>query len=72
MDVGLPKLNGIEATREIRRREESANAHTPIVALTAHAYKEDRDRCISAGMDEFLTKPLNESVLLRTISSLTG
>lgn len=72
MDVGLPKLNGIEATRRIRERELSRDAHTPIIAVTAHAYREDERRCLEAGMDEFLTKPLDESVLLRTIEGYFG
>jgi signal transduction histidine kinase/CheY-like chemotaxis protein len=72
MDVGLPKLNGIDATMRIREREGQRSEHVPIVALTAHAYEEDRKRCLQAGMDEFLTKPLNETILLRTIENLTS
>ena len=51
MDVQMPEMGGLEATAAIRRREESSNAHIPIVAMTAHAMKGDRQRCIEAGMD---------------------
>jgi signal transduction histidine kinase/ActR/RegA family two-component response regulator len=58
MDVQMPELDGLEATRRIRQWEEYGHGHVPIVALTAHAMKEDRDRCLDAGMDFYITKPL--------------
>ena len=71
MDVQMPELNGIEATRRIRRREaEQADAHTPIVALTANALSEDRDACFAAGMDGFLVKPLDREKLAEVLSAL--
>lgn len=71
MDMSMPQMDGIEATRAIRRLEaEAAIGHCPIVALTANAMREDRDRCIQAGMDGFLCKPINKKELLSAIQRL--
>jgi CheY-like chemotaxis protein len=68
MDVHMPGCDGIEATRRIREAEQGG-AHTPIVALTANAFDEDRDACIAAGMDGFLTKPLDRERLVATLAA---
>ena len=67
MDVQMPDMDGFEATGEIRARESAAGEHIPIVALTAHAIKGDRERCLEAGMDDYLTKPVRPSDLSAAI-----
>lgn len=66
MDVQMPHMDGLTATREIRRMEDSGN-HLPIIALTAHARDEDRTRCLQAGMDDYLTKPLRRGELVEAL-----
>jgi CheY-like chemotaxis protein len=65
MDVHLPQMDGLEATRRIRTREKLA--HTPIIALTALAMPGDRERCLSAGMNEYLSKPISVKILNEVI-----
>jgi PAS domain S-box-containing protein len=67
MDVQMPEMDGLEATAEIRRREANGKTHLPIVALTAHAFAEDRVRCLDAGMDDFVAKPLEPVGLYEAI-----
>ena len=70
MDVEMPLMNGIEATRVIREAEASGTRHLPIVAMTAHAMRGDRERCLEAGMDAYISKPIQASELYRTIEAL--
>jgi CheY-like chemotaxis protein len=66
MDLQMPVMTGMEATAEIRRVEAGAR-HVPIVAMTAHAMKEDRERCLASGMDGYISKPIRAKDLLRMI-----
>ncbi|MBL8481263.1 MAG: response regulator, partial [Rhodocyclaceae bacterium] len=70
MDVQMPEMDGLEATRRIRRREAEKGGHVPIIALTAHAMKGDRELCIAAGMDGYVSKPLRASELLEVMETL--
>jgi len=71
MDVQMPDMDGFEATREVRAWEQSTGRHIPIIAMTAHAMAGDRDRCIDAGMDDYVTKPLEPRVLLNALDRWT-
>jgi CheY-like chemotaxis protein len=67
MDVMMPRMDGFEATRKLRSEPEFK--YTPIVALTALAMPSDRERCLAAGMNEYISKPINLKALLRVIQS---
>ena len=67
MDVSMPEMNGLEATGRIRAFEEVSGTHTPIVGVAAHALKGDRERCIEAGMDDYLSKPISPKALTEKI-----
>ncbi len=67
MDIQMPVLDGLEATRLIRTRERTSDTHVPIVAMTAHAMKGDRERCLAAGMDYYVSKPIRAARLFETL-----
>jgi signal transduction histidine kinase/DNA-binding response OmpR family regulator len=67
MDIQMPEMDGLEATRAIRRRELQTSVHVPIIALTAHATSDDRERCLEAGMDDYISKPINARALLEIL-----
>lgn len=70
MDVQMPVLDGLEAAIRIRQREQGSARHVPILALTAHAMKGDRERCLAAGMDDYISKPIRASDLFEAMARL--
>jgi CheY-like chemotaxis protein len=70
MDLQMPEMDGLEATRRIRVSEQYTGIHIPIVAMTAHALKGDRERCLEAGMDAYVAKPIRADELFDTIEAL--
>src|SRR5262249_41485425 len=71
MDIQMPELNGYEATAAIREIEKATGRHLPIIAMTAHAMKGDRERCLAAGMDEDVSKTIKADELFAAIEFLT-
>jgi two-component system, sensor histidine kinase and response regulator len=71
MDVQMPEMDGFEATAAIRQWEQANGRHTPIIAMTAHAMKGDRERCLAAGMDAYISKPIQFDELLEVTESLS-
>ncbi len=73
MDCQMPRMDGFEATTQIREYQKKTGAkHTPIVALTANAMEEDEQRCLSAGMDDYLAKPIESETMGRTLKRWLG
>jgi two-component system sensor histidine kinase/response regulator len=70
MDVQMPEMDGLQATSGIREKEVAAGTHIPIIAVTAHAMKGDRERCLAAGMDGYITKPINPAELAEKIQAV--
>ena len=68
MDVQMPDLDGFEATAVIRKKEKDSGTHTPIIAMTAHAMSGDRERCLAAGMDNYISKPIHGRELLDLVT----
>ena len=72
MDVQMPNMGGLEAAAAIRTLERGTGRHVPIVALTAHAMKGDRERCLEAGMDGYVSKPIQANHLLEVMAQVTS
>jgi two-component system, sensor histidine kinase and response regulator len=72
LDVHMPELDGFQVVQAVRERERTAGGHLPIIAATARSGTEDRERCLAAGMDDFLTKPIRRADLLAAIDRVVG
>jgi two-component system sensor histidine kinase/response regulator len=72
MDVQMPRMDGIETTRALRKLETATTEHIPIVAMTAHALDGDRARCLEAGMDDYIAKPISKDQLLKILGSISS
>ena len=70
MDIQMPEMDGLTAIRKIREREQQSGGHVPVIALTAHAMKGDRERCLEAGADDYIAKPLDPGALLAAIERM--
>ena len=66
----MPEMDGFETTRAIRKKERQSGAHLPIIAMTAHAMERDRRRCLEAGMDEYVTKPIGAGEFLAALARI--
>lgn len=71
MDMMMPEMDGLEATLAIREREKTTGAHIPIIAITANAMVGDREKCLAAGMDEYVSKPVDVTKLYEALNRLT-
>ena len=69
MDVQMPEMNGLQATKAIRREEQAAGTHVPIIAMTASAMSKDRESCLAAGMEDFISKPVSYQAIEQVIAA---
>jgi len=72
MDVQMPRMNGLEATAAIREKERTRGGHVPIVAVTAYALHKDKEECLAAGMDAYLSKPIDFKKCVEMIHAMAG
>src|SRR5262249_11536377 len=72
MDVQMPEMDGVTATGEIRKREQATGRHIPIVAMTAHAMKGDKEKCLEAGMADYFSKPIRRKDLADVIARIVA
>jgi CheY-like chemotaxis protein len=72
MDVQMPELDGFATTAAIRQKEKAGGARVPIIAMTAHAMKGDEERCLAAGMDGYVSKPIDVQALMQAINAVAG
>ena len=72
MDIQMPEMSGFEAAQAVRDREKDGARRLPLVALTAHAMQGDRERCLAAGMDGYLSKPIDVDELIATVERFGG
>ena len=70
MDVQMPDMDGLEATTTIRRWEQETSIHVPIIAMTAHSMQGDEERCLTAGMDGYVSKPMKPEDLYAAVDSV--
>src|SRR5690606_28001099 len=70
MDVQMPTMDGFQATARIRQREQGTDRHQPIIAMTAHAMKGDREHCLAMGMDGYVSKPIRTALLFEAIEAV--
>lgn len=70
MDIRMPQMDGLAATRAIRAQEQKTGKHLPIVAVTAHTSSEDRERCLAGGMDDYIIKPLRNCDFVAIVEKL--
>ena len=72
MDVQMPEMDGLETTVLIREKEKITGRHIPIIAMTAQAMTGDRERCLQAGMDDYISKPIEATALLNLVAHFAG
>jgi CheY-like chemotaxis protein len=72
MDVQMPEMDGFEATTAIREMEKHTGGHIPVIAMTAHAMGGYKERCLEAGMDGYVTKPIRRDLLLQAVEEFQG